>query len=181
MIIDLIVIGVSVIAFYRGWKKGLLWAITSMAAVILGSLISLKMSHVLAAYLTDNNIINSQYTLIASYAIIFIAVILVLRTGIKFVEKILDKIFLGWINNLSGALLYVLFSIFILSSILLMGNKVGIWTEESITESNLYPIVEPVANWGFDQGSKATPFLKDLFDGVNEHLDKVKEEQMPQA
>ena len=56
MILDGILLILCIIAFIRGWKKGLLWAIVSIIAVLIGIVISLKCAHLLADYLFENNL-----------------------------------------------------------------------------------------------------------------------------
>ncbi len=172
MIIDGI-IGISlVLAFIRGWKKGILWAVASLAAVVFGSLVSLKLSHRIAQYIQEQNIIDSKYTLILSYILLFLLVMYGLRFIIKMLEKLLQSLMLGWANRLAGGALYVLFSAFMLSSIFWVTNEAGILTEEGKNESQLYAIIEPIAPQGIELGGEVLPFLKDLYQDVGTYLER---------
>jgi len=167
------IIGISLaLAFIRGWKKGILWAIASLAAVVLGSLVSLKLSHRFAQYIQEQNIIDSKYTLILSYILLFLLVMYGLRFLIKMVEKLLQSLLLGWANRLAGGALYILFSAFMLSSIFWLTKEAGILTEEGKNESHLYYFIEPIAPQGIQLGGEVLPFLKDLYEDVGSHLDK---------
>jgi membrane protein required for colicin V production len=171
--IDIIIAILCVLAFIRGYKKGLLWAIASLAAVVLGSLVSLKLSHRFAAFISEQGFLDSKYTLIIAYIILFIAVMYGLRLLIKFVEKILETFFLGWANRLAGGLLYVVFTLFVASSILWLANQVQLIKEQTKHESNLYTLIEPIAPMGIKIGGEALPFLKDLYGDVALYLEKV--------
>ncbi len=173
MIIDGIILIISILAFIRGWKKGFLWAIASFVAVVLGSLVSLKLAHKVALYINEQNIIDSKYTLIVSYILLFLLVMYGLRFLIKFVEKILKTLLLGWANKLAGGLLYILFSAFVISSILWLSNQVQLIQAEAKQESQLYAIVEPIAPKGIEIGGAALPFLKNLYGDVELYLDDV--------
>jgi len=170
MIIDGI-IGVSLaLAFIRGWKKGILWAVASFAAVILGSLVSLKLAHRFSLLIQEQNIIDSRYTLVLSYILLFLLVMYGLRFLIKMVEKLMQSLLLGWVNRLAGGLLYILFSAFMLSSIFWLTNEAGVLTQEAKEESQLYAIVEPLAPQGIELGGEVLPFLKDLYQDVGDYL-----------
>ena len=90
----------------------------------------------LAQYLFTQNILTSKYTLLISYILIFIVVLLLARLLVKFVEKILSKLFLGWINKLSGAFLYMFFTLFVFSSFIWLGKEVQLVSPSAEMESN---------------------------------------------
>lgn len=172
MIIDGI-IGVSlVLAFIRGWKKGVLWALASLAAVALGSLVSLKLSHRFAQLIQEQHIIDSKYTLILSYIILFLIVMYGLRFLIKMLEKLLESLMLGWANRLAGGALYILFSAFMLSSIFWLTNEAGILTKEAKQESQLYGAIEPIAPQGIQMAGEVLPFLKTLYGDIGNYLEQ---------
>lgn len=171
MILDGIIGVALVLAFIRGWKKGVLWAVASLGAVVLGSLVSLKLSHTVALYLQEQNIINSQYTLIISYILLFLLVMYGLRFLIKLIEKLLQSLMLGWANRLAGGFLYIIFSAFILSSIFWLTNQAGILTQEAKNESQLYGFIEPIAPQGIQLGGEVLPFLKSMYQDIGDYLE----------
>lgn len=171
MIIDGI-IGISlVLAFIRGWKKGVLWAVASLAAVVLGSLVSLKLSHKFAQLIQEQNLIDSKYTLIVSYILLFLIVMYGLRFLIKMIEKLLDSLMLGWVNRLAGGAVYILFSAFMLSSIFWLTNEAGVLTTEAKQESQLYTAIEPIAPQGIKLGGEYLPMLKELYADIGAYLE----------
>lgn len=172
MIIDGFIAVSLVLAFIRGWKKGILWAVASLAAVVFGSLVSLKLSHRFAQLIQEQQIIDSKYTLIVSYILLFLLVMYGLRFLIKMVEKLLQSLMLGWANRLAGGALYILFSAFMLSSIFWLTNQAGILTEEAKQESQLYAAIEPLAPQGFELGGELLPFLKNMYQDVGLYLEQ---------
>jgi len=175
MMLDALISITLVLAFIRGWKKGLLWAVASFVAVVLGSLVSLKLAHKLSEYIQEQNIINSQYTLIVSYILLFLIVMLGLRFLIKFVENVLQGMMLGWTNKLSGGILYIFFSAFVLSSMFWITNKLDVISPETKAESMLYETIEPLAPMGLEIGGEVLPVLKDLYNEVSNYLDAYAE------
>ena len=110
MIFDGIILILICISFYRGWKKGILWAVFSMVSVVIGILLSLKLSHQVADYLFKQNIMTSQYTLLISFVLIFVLVVLLFRFGIKLIEKFFCIFISNYLNYI--IFLYVEFKLF---------------------------------------------------------------------
>ncbi len=177
MVIDAIIGIALAMAFIRGWRKGLLWAIASLVAVVLGSLVSLKLAHTVSLYIQEQQIIDSKYTLIASYILLFLLVMYGLRFLIKFVEKILKSLMLGWANRLAGGVLYILFTAFLVSSIFWLVDKVNVITPEAKAESQLYSIIEPLAPQGLEIAGEVLPFLKSLYTDVGVYLDTYSDKE----
>ena len=173
MIFDGIILILVCIAFYRGWKKGILWAIFSMVSVVIGILLSLKLSHQVADYLFKQNIMTSQYTLLISFILIFVLVVFLFRTGIKFVEKILDAVLLGWANKVLGAVLYCFMTVFIVSTLVWLFNQVNILGSEIKKDSKTYVYVEPIAPKTIELGSEYLPLIKNLYQEIKGLTQKV--------
>jgi uncharacterized membrane protein required for colicin V production len=83
MILDSIITIACILAFYRGWKKGIVSAILSMIGVFAGTILSLKLSHFVAEYSLSKHILNTQYVMPIAFILIFIATILLFRFVIK--------------------------------------------------------------------------------------------------
>ncbi len=173
MILDGIVLIICILAFVRGWKKGLLWAVFSLVAVIIGIIVSLKLSHTLADYLFKHNILSGQYTLLLSFIILFLVVLFAFRSGVKLVETFLDKVFLGWVNNISGGILYTGFVLFIISTFFWLANKAGLLKEDMKKESKSYTYIEPISPKAIELSSGYIPLCKNLFHDVEELLSKA--------
>jgi membrane protein required for colicin V production len=168
MILDTIIGIACLLAFYRGWQKGIVSAILSLIGVLAGTILSVRLSHSLASYLQESNLVNSQYVLPISFILIFIATIFVVRLIIKSIEGILKMAMLGWANKLIGAALYTFFTVFFISALFWLGSTVGILTAQSKADSKAYPIVESIAPTTIKLSSDYLPFCKDLFTKISE-------------
>jgi membrane protein required for colicin V production len=166
MVFDGIVLILICISFYRGWKKGILWAIFSMVSVVIGILLSLKLSHQVADYLFKQNIMTSQYTLLISFILIFVLVVFLFRFGIKLVEKILDAVLLGWANKILGGVLYSLMTIFIVSTLVWLFNQVNILGPELKKDAKTYTYIEPISPKVIKLSSDYLPLMKNLFQQI---------------
>jgi membrane protein required for colicin V production len=171
MVLDIVLLIMAILAFIRGWKKGLLWAICSLLAVVLGIVVALKLSSELSEYLFVQQIITSKYTLLISFVILFLGTIFLFRMLIKFVEAILDKLFLGWINNLLGGLLYSFFVVFIISTFCWLANQVNLLKPALKDESKSYIYLEPIAPKTIDLVSAYLPYCKDLIRNAEAQLE----------
>jgi len=166
MVFDGIILILICISFYRGWKKGILWAIFSMVSVVIGILLSLKLSHYVADYLFKQNIMTSQYTLLISFILIFVLVVFLFRFGIKLVEKLLEAVLLGWANKILGGVLYSLMTIFIVSTLVWLFNQVNILGPELKKDAKTYNYIEPISPKVIELSSEYLPLMKNLFQQI---------------
>ncbi len=173
MIVDGVLLIVCILAFIRGWKKGLLWAIVSIVAVIIGIVVSLKFSHLLANYLFENNILTNSYTLLISFVLLFLLTIFLFRTLIKFVEKILETVFLGWVNNILGGLFYCFLVVFLFSTFLWLSNKAKLLNLKYTSDSKTYRYVEPIAPKTVALITPFVPYVKTLYKDIEEYFEKI--------
>ena len=173
MVLDGILLVLAILAFVRGWKKGLLWAICSLFAVFLGIIIALKLSGSLSEYLFVNQILSSKYTMLLSFVILFLGTIFLFRTLIKLIEGVLEKFFLGWVNRLSGGVLYIFFVVLIISTFCWLANQVNLLKQTMKEESKSYKYIEPIAPATLGFVTHYLPFCKDMIRKVEAHLEEV--------
>jgi membrane protein required for colicin V production len=173
--IDIIVLILAIMAFVRGWKKGLLWAVCSLIAVMLGILIAMKLSSELSQYLFAHHILSGQYTMLISFVLLFSATMFLARMLVKFAEKILDTLFLGWVNNLIGGLLYSFFAIFIVSTFCWLASQVHLLNADLISSSKTYNYLKPIAPKTLSLITDYLPYCKNVLAQVQTHLSQVME------
>ena len=178
MIFDGIILILCLLAFIRGWRKGLLWAIVSVIAVFVAVLVSLKLSNLLATYLFETHIIQSQYTLILSFVCLFLATIFLFRTIVKFAEKILETLFLGWINKLFGGILYCFFILFVISTFIWLTSKVNLLKPANKLQSKTYHYIERISPKTIAFISPYIPYFKGLYSDIESYFAKQKEKTL---
>ena len=105
--------------------------------------------------------------------ILFLGTLFLFRILIKLIEGLLDKLFLGWINHLLGALLYSFFVVFIVSTFCWLANQIQLLKPAMKAESKSYAYIEPVAPKTIDLISKYTPFCKDMIGKIESHLEEI--------
>ena len=108
---------------FRGFTKGFIVQLASLAALLLGILGAIKFSGITAGYLDDHVEMAPQYLSLISFAITFILIVLLVHLVGKLIEKLVDAVALGVANRLLGVFFAVAKTAFILSVIMIFINK----------------------------------------------------------
>jgi membrane protein required for colicin V production len=162
MALDIVGIALVLLFFVRGYMKGLVVAIFSLLAIILGIICSLKLSGTLATFLQKHGV-TSAWVQIVSYIILFIAVFLLVRLLAKAVESALKVSALGWLNGLIGGLIYAFMIAIVWSSFLWLSGQMNLVKPETIAASKTYPFFSKLAPWVFDKIGAVWPMVKNIF------------------
>ncbi|HNB80697.1 MAG TPA: CvpA family protein [Chitinophagaceae bacterium] len=162
MIIDLIGGILILLAFIRGWSKGLLWAICSLLAFILAFWVAMQWGDRLADILFTSVSATSKYAGMLGFVLVFILVLMGCRLVVRAMEQVLEKLWLGWLNSLLGAILYT--SVFWLLAGLFcwLGARSGLLKKEQQESSRLYPVFYSTTAqvWTLVTAKKDWPFIK---------------------
>jgi membrane protein required for colicin V production len=172
-LIDLIFAILIAIAFFKGYNKGLIVAVFSIVAFIVGLAAALKLSATVAAYLQNSVTISGRWLPFLSFAIVFIVVALLVNLGGKLIEKTFEMALLGWANRIGGILLFIVLYTIIFSVFLFYAEKIHLFGEAAIQSSKIYPFVEP---WGpkvMNAFGKILPIFKDMFTQLSNYFESL--------
>lgn len=173
MIIDAIFLVCLLIFLVRGYSKGVVVALFSVLAVLLGVVGALKLSGTVASMLFSGGEKGGRWVPFVSYMIVFILIVWLVRLGAKLIQRSFEAVSLGWINRLTGAVLYGFLISFIFSSILWLFNRMGVINPETQAASHVYPILEPLAPKVFSLLGSVLPFAKHIFEDLSGFFDNV--------
>ena len=159
--IDLFLAILILIAAVRGFLKGFVFEIASLAAIIFGIWGGIHFSHYIAEFMTINFGWHSEYLWLVSFIITFILIVLIIHMLGNILKRILDACAMGFINKFAGMIFGILKAAFILSIVLILFDtldvKAHILPEKMKKESKVYeplrtfaPCVFPFIN--FNQG-----------------------------
>jgi membrane protein required for colicin V production len=162
MIIDALIAVSAALAMYKGYGKGIVMAVLSLVGIILGMLLSVKLSGTVAQYLISNNISSAQYATLLSFLVIFIAVVLSMRLLIKFLEGVLKITMLSGVNKLAGSALYLIINLVIASAIIWMGKNIGLIGTNALNDTVIAKNIEPIAPLLINSSDKITPWLNEV-------------------
>ncbi|HTE11157.1 MAG TPA: CvpA family protein [Chitinophagaceae bacterium] len=163
MLIDIIFIVLLVTAIVKGYSKGLIIAVFSLLALIIGLAAAIKLSLVTANWLKDAIHVAAKWLPVIAFAIVFIIVVLAVRLGARALEKTAELVLLGWLNKLGGIILYIVLYTLIFSVLLFYAEKVNLITPATIASSKTYEFIKP---WGpkvMDGIGAIVPVFKDMF------------------
>lgn len=173
MIIDIIVTVVLIIAVIKGYRQGLIVALFSVIALIIGLAAAMKLSVVVAGYIGRSVKISDQWLPVISFAVVFFIIVLLVRWGAALLQKGVEIAMLGWVNRLGGILLYVVLYVLIFSVIIFYADQLQFIKPETKSQSVTYSYIQP---WGpkvMDGIGKVIPFFKGMFNDLEVFFDNV--------
>ena len=179
MILDIIGVILLIIFFVRGYMKGIIVAAFSVLAIILGIIFSLRLSEMLSAYLLEKQIVTSAWVQPLSYIAVFIGIVILVRLIAKAIETSFEAVMLGWLNKLTGGLLYAFLIAMVWSSVLWIGNKMQLIKPETITNSITYPFFSQLTPWVAQHISAIVPTAKDVFNDLETFFTKANQHVGP--
>ena len=171
--IDLIFAILMIIAIIKGYQKGLIIALFSIIAFIVGLAAALKLSAAVAVRLQHNVSVSSKWLPVISFVLVFILVVFLIHLGGKLIEKTFEMALLGWANRLGGVLLYIVLYTIIFSVFLFYADKIKIFEKPAIRSSQVYPIVAPLGPKVIDGFGKLIPMFKDTFAQLESFFETV--------
>ncbi len=163
MIIDVIVLILLALAIYRGFTKGLVVALFSFLAFMIGLAAALKLSALVAGYLSESTNISQRWLPVLAFIIVFFVVVLLVRLGAKAIEGILRIAMLGWMNRLGGILFFVLLYLMVFSVILFYGREINLIKPETVSASVSYAYIQPLGPAMVEGLGVVLPFFKNMF------------------
>ena len=178
-ITDIILIVILIWGAIAGLKKGLILTLASFIAIIAGALAAYYGADAIASELSLKVDWSEKQIAVASFAITFLAVVLIVRLLASILERTLKLVALGLANKLSGAVFGIAKNALILTFIIfgMKGFGQGLLPENATDECVVYPVVESIA-------PLVLPYWKDFYettnlerleDQVKENIEKAKE------
>ena len=163
MMIDIVFGILMLVAIFKGMQRGLIIALFSMLSLFIGLAAAIKLSAMVAGHLKDAIHVAARWLPIIAFILVFLAVILLVRWVANLIQAAVDFAWLGGLNKIGGAILYILIYASIYSILLFYGSSSGILSKRGIESSVVYHIIEP---WGpavINELGKIIPFFKDMF------------------
>lgn len=173
MLIDLIYGTLIVIAIFKGLRRGLLLAVFSIVAFIIGIAAAMKLSAVVAGYLSDTTHVSAGWLPVISFLLVLLTVIIVVRVIIRMLGSATQFAGLGIINKLAGVALYLLIYTFMYSILLFYAVKIKLITQDGMNESVSYPFIAPWGPYIIDKLGILIPLFKDLFSELTAFFDRL--------
>lgn len=147
--LDIILLIPLLWGLYRGFSKGLIIEIASVAALFLAVWGGIKFWSIISEWFRNTMEWDWKYLPLLSFAVIFMAVLLTVFGVAKLVERLAKAASLGLLNRMVGALFGVLKFGLLLSALIFLAEAVNknipVITEETKNKSFLYTWVQKIA------------------------------------
>jgi membrane protein required for colicin V production len=173
MIIDIVFVFLMVLAVVKGFKNGFIVAIFSFLGVIIGLAAAMKLSTVVAGWLQDSTHISAAWLPFISFLMIMIGVILLVRLGAKLIQSVMELALLGWLNKLSGMVLYAALYTTIFSVCLFYMDKIHWIKADTFTASKTFAFIQPWGPKAIELFAKLIPFFQGMFDELSKYFEEV--------
>lgn len=160
-----IVLGILIlVGAYHGYKAGFLLELFSLVAIVLGVLAGFKFMGWAMVLIGEKVNLNKDVLPYVAFAMVFVAVVIVVNLLGKLVKTSVDKNVLGPLDEVGGAFIGLVRTTFVYSIALWIVDSLNLsliseWTEDSW----LYPMVADVAPTFTHWISGFFPFFKDVF------------------
>lgn len=168
MTIDIIFAILMVLALIQGYRRGLIVAVFSFISIIVGLAAAMKLSAVVAERLGHSVKISDKWLPVISFAIVFIAIVILIRLGAKAIQKLTEAVMLGWVNRLGGIILYAAIYITVFSILLFYAGQLKIIKPETLQASVTYNFIQPWGPKAINGFATVVPFFKDMFAGLED-------------
>ena len=158
-ILDAIILICLIPAIIQGLRKGFISQAISIVSIIAGIWASARFADIVSSWVSRYISSSEQVLKIVAFALILVAVFVVLGMLGKMLESILKFAMLGWVNKLLGVTFSLMKAFLILGLVILafnsLNNSFGLVKPEIIADSVLYDPVKSLADTVF-------PYIKNM-------------------
>jgi membrane protein required for colicin V production len=162
---------------FSGFKKGFILSMASFIAIVAGAIVAYYGSAAIAKVLASEVDLSSQKIAVASFAIAFISVVLIVHLLARILEKFIDLLALGLANKLSGAIFGMAKSALLLTFVIFGIRGFGGKHIPESVEKNcvIFPVVESISHL-------VLPYWKDWTEKTDlEGLEELANEKLNEA
>jgi len=174
MLIDILALGLLLLAIWKGLSKGLIVAVFSLLAFIVGLAAALKLSTLVAGWMGSATNISGRWLPVLAFFFVFILVALLVRLGARMLEGAVRLAMLGWVNKIGGIIFYILIYLFIFSIVLFYAQRLSLIRPEVAGSSLAYGLIAPVAPAIMDALGAVIPFFRDMFDALLQFFESAR-------
>ena len=167
--VDIIILVPILFALIKGFKKGFILEIATLAGLIVGIYAAIKFSDLINDWLIESFQIDQK---LLAFGITFAAVLIGLHFLAKLVEKLVKLVAMGWLNKIGGSIFALVKWTAILSVLIIIFDKINTsytMVEKDELDSSL--LYHPIKNFT----PSILPFLEDFseYSIPIDHLDSI--------
>jgi membrane protein required for colicin V production len=148
-LLDIIIIIPVLWGMYKGYRKGLIIELASLAALLGGIYAAIHFSDNFTTFLKSFLDLEDKYINIIAFALTFFVVVIIVMFVAKILDKIISAVMLGFVNRIIGTAFGVVKAVILLSFLILLieiiDDNQKLITAEKKDNSLLYRPVASVA------------------------------------
>lgn len=167
MVIDIIFLILLILAIVKGYRNGFVVAVFSLLGILVGLAAAMKFSTLVASWLQDSTSISAQWLPFLSFILVMVAVVLLVRLGALFIQSAMELVLLGWLNKLSGIVLYAVLYTTLYSVVIFYADKMHWLKPETVAASTTYAFVQPWGPKAISYFGLVIPFFKGMFEELS--------------
>ena len=141
-ILDIILVIPLLWALYRGFRKGLIYMIASLTALVLGVLGAIRFHEQAGTILNSWFTINPEHLNLVAFAVSFIVIVFIVHAAAFLVDRLIKAVALSFVNRAAGMVFGLFVTAFIISIILMpldaANRNKGFIGPETVEGSVLY-------------------------------------------
>ena len=118
-ILDIILAIPLLWALYRGFRKGLVYMVASLTALLLGVLGAIRFHGQTGAILSSWFKINPEHLNLVAFAVSFLIIVLIVHTVAFMVDRLIKAVALGFVNRAAGMVFGLFVAAFVVSIVLM--------------------------------------------------------------
>jgi membrane protein required for colicin V production len=173
MLIDIGLLLLVIIGAISGFFKGLIVAVFTLLAYVIGLAAAMKFSHLAAEKLQPYIPVSHRWMPLIAFLLVLTVVILLVRWLAYLMQKLVEGLMFGWINRLGGMLFYCILYVTLYSIILFYLVKMQLITAGTLERSVTYPYIALIAPKMIGLAGLLVPWFRDIFAQLDKFFDKV--------
>ena len=173
MIIDVIFFLLMILAIIKGFRNGFIVAVFSFFGIFIGLAAALKLSTLVAGWLHHSTNIAAAWLPFLSFLLIMIGVILLVRLGALFIQTAMEAVLMGWINKISGVILYAALYTTLLSVVLFYAEKIHWIKADTFASSHIFAFIQPWGPKAIEWLGAIVPWFKGMFEELSQFFEKL--------
>ena len=126
-----------------------------------------------AGWLQNSTHIAAAWLPFLSFLLIMIGVILLVRLGALFIQSAMEMVLLGWINKISGVILYAILYTTLFSVVLFYAEKIHWIKPDTFIASHAYAFIQPWGPKAIEWFGAIIPWFKGMFEELSQFFEKL--------
>lgn len=173
MLIDILFLLLMILSLIKGYRNGFVVAVFSLLGIFIGLAAAMKFSTLVAVWLQNSTHIATAWLPFLSFLLVMVAVVLLVRLGALFIQSAMEMVLLGWLNRISGILLYAALYTTLYSVLLFYAIKLQWLKPETLSASKTYAFIQPWGQKAIDGIGVVLPFFKGMFEELSHFFENI--------